>query len=279
MSKLNLQSLKKNFKYEVDYLLSKFKLSQAVVFIITLLCLVVTGLGDTTSFFNSNNSFIPKDWTWFNSKKFVNLLAACIILIPSILTWLNEFKRQSQEYSEISELVVENVIPRIQNELIIFKENLKTKFNISDNIRLSVFVPIRYSLCNWKLQMVCKTSNIPDKELIAAFALNEGVLGYTFFKTRKQHIEFIDVSNNNNLPSKYVPLNQDNFNLINRDIKAVLVVSAFQNGSVAGLLAIDTENLLDLSKMEDYKLHSDALDWIIARSKAVKWIWRIKNNV
>ncbi|WP_373527911.1 hypothetical protein [Nostoc sp.] len=109
MSKLNLQYLKKNLKYEVDYLLSKFKLSQAAIFIITLFCLVVTGLGDTTSFFNSNSSFIPKDWTWLNSKNFVNLL--------------------------------------------------------------------------------------------------------------------------------------------------------------------------DLSKMEDYKLHSDALDWIIGRSKAVKWIWRIKNNV
>ncbi|MBC1240550.1 hypothetical protein GNE10_26020, partial [Nostoc sp. 2RC] len=148
-----------------------------------------------------------------------------------------------------------------------------------DNIRLSIFVPIRDGLCNWKLQMVCKTDNIPDKERTAVFELNEGVLGYTFLKTRKHQIEFIDVSNNNNLPSTYVSLNSDNSNLINRDIKGVLVVSAFQNGSVAGLLAIDTENVSDLSKMEDNKLHSDALDWIIARSKAVKWIWRIKNNV
>ncbi|MDZ8239238.1 MAG: hypothetical protein RMZ69_19160 [Nostoc sp. ChiQUE01a] len=279
MLTLNLVCLRKSFKYEADYLLRKFKLSQVAVFIITVLYLVITGFGDTTSFFISNNSLIPKNWTWLNNKNIIPLLAICVILSPSILVWFNDFKRQSQEYSEISELVTENVIPRIDDELNKFKKILKNKFKFSDNIRLSIFVPIRDGLCNWKLQMVCKTDNIPDKELTAVFELNEGVLGYTFLKTRKHQIEFIDVSNNNNLPSTYVSLNSDNFNLINRDIKGVLVVSAFQNGSVAGLLAIDTENVSDLSKMEDNKLHSDALDWIIARSKAVKWIWRIKNNV
>ncbi|MEH2296207.1 hypothetical protein [Nostoc sp.] len=279
MSKLNLRCLRKNFKYEVDYLLRKFKLFQSAVFIITLLSLVITRFVHTTSFFTRDNDLIPKDWEWLKNRNIIALVAICIIIFPSVLVWLKDLKRQSQEYSEISELVTENVIPRIQDELNKFKKNIRNKFKFSDDIRFSIFVPVRYGLSNWKLQMVSKTDNIPDKELTAAFGLNEGVLGYTFLKTRKHQIEFIDVSSKNNLPSTYVPLNNDNFNLINRDIKGVLVVSAFQNGSVAGLLAIDTENLSDLSKMEENKLHSDALDWIIARSKAVKWIWRIKNNV
>jgi hypothetical protein len=31
--------------------------------------------------------------------------------------------------------------------------------------------------------------------------------------------------------------------------------------------------------MEDKSLHDDALDWIIARSKAIRLLWRMKNNV
>lgn len=92
-------------------------------------------------------------------------------------------------------------------------------------------------------------------------------------------MEFIDFSNPVLLPSTYVPLNKDNENLINRNIKGVIVAAAFQEGSVAGLLAIDTDNPINIPKMADQSLHDDALDWIIARSKAVRLLWRMKNNV
>jgi hypothetical protein len=209
----------------------------------------------------------------------VFILAISIIAIPSILLWINDFKRQFKDNIELSEIVEEVVLPKIEAELNELKDTIENKFKIGNNVRLSIFVPVRIRFLKWRLQMVCKTTNVPDKELEALFDLNEGVLGYTFLKTKKRNTEFIDVSGNKITPSTYIPLCHENSILINRGIKAVVVVSAFQNNSVAGLLAIDTDNLSNLSVMEDYKLHDDALDWIIARKKAVKWIWRMKNNV
>ncbi|KAB8321210.1 hypothetical protein SD81_006985 [Tolypothrix campylonemoides VB511288] len=270
---------RKNLAYEADYLLRKFKIFQALIFLVSLIAIVITGFGDTTSFFIGETSPIPNEWTWLKNRKFTHIISVLIIAIPYFIVWINDLINQSKEYSDLSDLVQENVIPRIQDELKSLKKSIKCKFHISDNIRLSIFVPVRTGVFNWQLQMVCKTDNVPDKELMASFQLDEGVLGYTFLKTKKHHIEFIDVCDLNKLPSTYIPLKSDNYNLINREIKGVIVISAFQNGSIAGLLAIDTDNLSNLNVMEEYKLHSDALDWIIARSKAIKWIWRMKNNV
>jgi hypothetical protein len=74
-------------------------------------------------------------------------------------------------------------------------------------------------------------------------------------------------------------LSQENSILINRELKGVLVASTFQEGSIAGLLAIDTDEYSDLVKMQEYRLHSDVLDWIIAKSEVVRLLWRMKNNV
>ena len=127
--------------------------------------------------------------------------------------------------------------------------------------------------------MVCRTENILDRELKALFKLDEGVLGYSLLKSQKHCMEFIDVSNINNLPATYLSLSQENYILINRNLKGVLVAAAFQEGSIAGLLAIDTDNLADLGEMQQYELHSDALDWIIAKSDIIKLLWRMKNHV
>ena len=127
--------------------------------------------------------------------------------------------------------------------------------------------------------MVCRTENISERELQALFKLNEGVLGYTFLKSQKHCMEFIDISNQTRLPSTYTSLSQANFTLINQNLKGVLVAAAFQEGSIAGLLAIDTDNPVDFIEMQKYQLYSDALDWMIAKSDVVRLLWRMKNNV
>lgn len=269
----------KTIDYEFDYLRRKLPISQIYPLIITLACLVVTSFGDTISFFVGDSSPLPHNWYWLKNKTYVFIISIIIIIIPSIVLWISDFKSKSKENKELTEIVEEAVIPKVEEELNELESQIKNKFNTSDNIRLSVFVPVRESFLRWRIQMVCKTENIPAKELTALFKLDEGVLGYTFLKTRKLSTELINLSDTTKIPSTYVRLSPDNCSLINRKIKAVLVVSAFQNSSVAGLLAIDTDNLSNLNIMEGDELHSDALDWIIARKKAVKWIWRMKNNV
>jgi hypothetical protein len=128
--------------------------------------------------------------------------------------------------------------------------------------------------------MVCKTKNIPDKELEACFDLQEGVIGYTYLKNRRKYaLEFIDVSDLDNLPKGYIPLQNDNQILINSNIKSVLAIAAFQENSIFGLLAIDTDSIDDLSKMQEKELHSLIVDWIVQNSGVVSLLWRMKNNV
>ena len=130
--------------------------------------------------------------------------------------------------------------------------------------------------------MVCRTDNIPNCELEASLDFDEGVLGYAFLRTRKHCMEYVDVSASGlqTPPNGYQPLRSNNQILISSSIQGVLIAGVFQEGSIAGLLAIDTDDLTNLNKMDtEYGLHSDALDWILAKSEVVKLFWRMKNNV
>lgn len=269
----------KTISYELDYLLRKFKPFQFLFFVILLLGAVITSLSDTSSFFVETTDFIPKEWNFFEDKRIVLILSTTIIVALYIVAWINDLSQASKQANELSSITRDYLIPLQKTELKKFKTALKKNFNLSDGVSLSIFIPVRVSCLQWRLQMVCGTENILVRELEALFKLNEGVLGYALLKSQKHCMEFIDISNLNNLPITYVPLSQENFILINRNLKGILIAAAFQEGSIAGLLAIDTDNIADLGEMQQYKLHSDALDWIIAKSDVIRLLWRMKNNV
>lgn len=269
----------KALNYERDYLLRKFKPFQFLLFVILLFGAVITGLSDTSSFFLDITDFIPQKWDFLKDKRIVLILSAIIIITLYILAWINDLSQASKQANELSSITRDYLIPLQQTELKRFKTAIRKNFNLSDSVRLSIFVPVRIGCLQWRLQMVCRTENILDRELKALFKLNEGVLGYSLLKSQKHCMEFIDVSNINNLPATYLPLSQENSILINRNLKGVLVAAAFQEGSIAGLLAIDTDKLADLGEMQQYELHSAALDWIIAKSDVIRLLWRMKNNV
>lgn len=279
MVRVNWLGIRKIFVYEIDYLRRKFRLLQALIFILFVFILTVLSLGDAQSFFIGENSPIPNSWQFLKDKTVASVISVFVIIASYFLPWLSDFLTNRKESKELSSAVEENLIPAIEIELRKLKGRIRRRFHLSESVRVSIFIPVRQGFFRWSLQMVCRTDNIPDRELLAKFQLDEGVLGYTFLKNRKHCLEFINVSNFNSLPLSYKPLINENETLINRSIRAVLVAAAFQEGSVAGLLALDTANDQDTLKMEDKLLHDDALDWIIARSKAIRLLWRTKNNV
>jgi hypothetical protein len=279
MDKSNYLCIQKTIYYEWDYLRRKFRLTQAFISILFLVILIIISLGDTQSFFIGENSPIPNNWQILKDKKIVNIASILIISMSYFLPWLSNFLTSKKEASELAFAIGESLIPAIEIELKALRTKIKKKFRLSEEIRISVFIPVRKGFCRWSFQMVCREGNIPDRELMAQFKLNEGVIGYTFIKNEKHCMEYINVSDPNNLPISYKKLTAQNKPLIRRDIKAVLIAAAFQEGSIAGLLAIDTPNSQDTQKMEDKSLHDEALNWIIARSKAIRLLWRMKNSV
>jgi len=279
MIRVNWLCIKKTLIYEIDYLLQKFRLLQALISILFISILTILSLGDAQSFFIGENSPIPNSWQFLKDKTVASVISVFVIIASYFLPWLSALLTNQKESKELSSAVEENLIPAIESELSKLKARIRRKFHLSESVRVSIFIPVRQGFFRWSLQMVCRTGNIPERELLAKLQLDEGVLGYTFLKNQKHCLEFVNVSNSNFLPASYKPLINDNETLISRSIQAVLVAAAFQEGSVAGLLALDTENGQDILKMEDQSLHDDALDWIIARSKAIRLLWRTKNNV
>jgi hypothetical protein len=210
----------------------------------------------------------------------VLVISIFILIILPVLPWLFEKKNKLKDKDELLEIIRNNVVPRINLALEVLQNEIEKKFSLKGKVRISLWIPVKKKFFTWNLQMVCKTENIPDKELRASFELDEGVIGYTYLKNkRKYSLEFIDVSNLNDLPQSYVDLKSDNGLLINHDFKIVLAIAAFQESSIIGLLAIDTDNTMDSSQMNDADLHSMALDWIVEFSGVVKLLWRMKNNV
>jgi hypothetical protein len=202
------------------------------------------------------------------------------VILVYLLIWIADTMQKSKEISELTLAIKTYTVPWMEKELRnLMNRKCRQKYNFSEDVRASIFLPVRVGFLQWRLQMVCRTENIMEKELDASFAFNEGVLGYTFLRAKKYHVEVLDVSNQQNLPSTYVPLSQDNKSLIESNIKVVTVFAISQGNSITGLLALDTTNSLDLQVLRKADLHSDVIDWIRARKQDLQMLWRMKNNV
>ncbi|MGQ4648133.1 hypothetical protein [Lyngbya aestuarii] len=278
---MTLQSrLARGLQLEIKYFQRKFRIFKLSLLIISFMQFVVISFGDVQSFFLSKNSLIPNDWHFFKNPTTVKLISIIFVVAVYLFTWLLDSIEQSQEIGELESAVKTYVLPWTENKLkSLINRNLRQKYSLSDNIRASIFLPVRIGFFQWRLQMVCRTENIKEKELDALFAFNEGVLGYTFARVKKYHVEFVDVSTPQNIPSTYVPLSQDNRNLIEQEIKAVTVLAFSQGNSIIGLLAIDTTDDLDFQALQNRGLHSEALNWMRYRKQEIELLWRMMNNV
>lgn len=273
---------KRIIRYEWAYYLRKLQVFEGLVFLASVMGITIAGLNDTQSFFLGDNSPIPHTLEFLKNSQTVLIISVIILAIPSILFWILEQKAKAKDKKELLNTIHDNIIPCINLALESLLTNLKSqrRLRFKGNLRISLWIPVRKTPFNWNLQMVCKTNNIPDKELDASFKLDEGVIGYTYLKNvRKYSLEFVDLSNPDNLPQTYVALQPDNQLLINSNIKGILAIATLQDNSTTGLLTIDTDHMADFAKIQDNRLHDIAVDWIREYSGVVKLLWRMKNNL
>lgn len=272
--------LVRGLQLELKYFEIKFSVLNFFIVIISIIEYFVISIGDVQGFLLGDNSLIPKDWIFFKNQTNVKAISVIFVITIYLCIRLINGVQRAKEISESASVVKDYTIPWTENKLnnLVYR-SLKQKYGLSDDIRASIFLPIRVGFFQWRLQMICRTKNIQDKELDTSFRFNEGVLGYTFMRVRKCHVEFVDVSERDNFPSTYVHLSQDNRNLIEPDIKAVTVLAFSQGNSIIGLLAIDTTNTLDSQILQNPELHSEALNWMHLRKKEIELLWRMMNNV
>ncbi|PZV26121.1 MAG: hypothetical protein DCF12_11505 [Snowella sp.] len=265
-------------KYEWDYFLRKFRLTQSMSFFISIIVIVITGLGDTQSFFIGDNSLIPETWKILKDPIIVRVVSILVLVLSYLWAWLIEGQQKNKENDETIEIIGKYVVSNTNRYLCDFQDEIKNSLQIET--RISLWIPVRLSLFNWNLQMICKTNDVPDQELEASFNLDEGVIGYTYLRNRRRYnLEVVNVSDETQLPLSYIPLRQDNQLLIKSDIKGILALSSFQRGSIVGLLAIDVNNINDLPTIEKVELHDLAVKRITAHKGDIQLLWRMKNRL
>jgi hypothetical protein len=149
---------------------------------------------------------------------------------------------------------------------------------LSRGARATIFVPGRFGLFQWRLQMACRSSVVSPAEQLALFQLDEGAIGYTFLKTKRRRVEVVPITNIE-ADKKYNDLSYENKAVIKKNITCILVVSVFHDGQIAGLVAIDSNNINDNIKMEEQDVHNVLFDWLTKRERDIRLLWRLKNNV
>jgi hypothetical protein len=117
MSSRDWLCLQKTLGYELDYLLRKFRLIKALMFLLLLLFLVIISLGDAQSFFMGENSPIPDSWTALKDKNITSALSVVIIVVSYFLPWLSDFLINRKESGELASAVEESLIFAIETEL------------------------------------------------------------------------------------------------------------------------------------------------------------------
>jgi hypothetical protein len=95
----------------------RFRLIQAIIFVLFLVVLIIISLGDAQSFFIGENSPIPDSWRVLKDKGFVKILSAAIIGISYFLPWFSDFLISRKETKELSAAVEKNIVPAIEIEL------------------------------------------------------------------------------------------------------------------------------------------------------------------
>jgi hypothetical protein len=249
-----------------------FRLTEILLFLISITSLVVVNLSGAESLLTGLK------WSILNN---INIRIASIILIvlPLLITiWKDRIFRKA-DASSLVQVVEDLVLPNLTREINTFCAELKQEFSLEDDLRITLFVPCREGIFKWRLKMACQTDNVKDREKKLAFKLNEGAIGSTLAAAKAHVIKFFPVSKRDELPSTYVHLNENNKQLVARNIKGILVLGSFQDGFICGLLAVDTTSSRNLLSLEDEDLHDSALDWVTSKSAAFKFLWRAKNNV
>jgi hypothetical protein len=280
-----LNVISKILFYEVHYWQKKFRPYGFILLVISLIQSIILSLGDAQDFLSAQ---VPHDWKFISNldKNFIKLTSVLIIVIPSLLFWLRDVSEGSKAKSELAQVVNEEYASYIGSKLRnLISRYVNKKLNCKGNIRVSLFIPVRIRTFYWQLKMICGTANIHDQEVSKlSFNLGEGALGYTLLQVNPEYawkVQAVNILDHRNSHKGYTDLRHSNAVFLG-EIKVVLVVAALQEGSIIGLIAIDSDDVLDYNELfngKDGKVHSYILDWLDKNKRSIELLWSVKNRV
>lgn len=273
--------ISKTLYYELRYLAHRFPFHRLLLLFFTVIGATVVSLSDAQSFFTSENSPIPKEWTILKNPNNARIIAIIIIVFPSFFIWISQGYENSKEVEELLKITQDFTLPFLQEDLNNFYNSTCHRFNLSSDCRIYILQPFRKRFLKWHLQIVCHTKNVGQRELEMKLDLDEGAIGYAFQLIKedsKYKAYYISLANSDDIPAGYRHLSQNNKDRIQPNIKAYLAVPSFQGKFLNALVIINTTNSNDLSHLQNPDLHKCIFDWIGDDPRFLSLLWRLKVN-
>jgi hypothetical protein len=157
--------IKRVVRYESDYFFRKFQFLESLVFLVSIISIVITGLGDTQSFFISENSPIPTTWSFLKNPKTVLFVSICVLVLPVVCVWYLDQKQKRKDNIELLKTIKENVVPGINLALNELRTTIKKRFHLKGNIRISLWIPVKKAVLNGKFKWYVKRRIFQIKNL------------------------------------------------------------------------------------------------------------------
>jgi hypothetical protein len=264
--------------YEIKFWLSNITPRSIFFSCFIIFSSVVVGLGDAQSFFTGDSSPVPESWTFLKNKRNARIIATCFIVLPGIAVLISDGLEKKKQVEELSRITKDFTFPYLETKLNEFCEDLKKTFGLSDEVRLYIAIPVRKGFINWKIQIVCRSKNVIDRELYASFEFGEGAYGYAFntIDKNKQHRTLpIRLMPPSEIPSSYKHLSDNNKSFVKSDLIGFLITPSFEKDFLNGVLIIDTSDSSDMSKLIQPRLQSHVLDWLGVDIQVITLLWRM----
>lgn len=264
--------------YETKFWFSSITLRSILLSCFIVFSSVVVGLGDAQSFFTGDDSPVPESWTLLKNKRNARIIAACFIVVPGVAILISDGLEKKKQTDELSRITKDFTFPYLETKLDEFCEELQEAFNLSDKIRLYIAIPVRQGFVDWKIQIVCRSRNVSDRELYASFDFGEGAYGYAFNvidKNSRYRTLPIQLMPPSEIPSNYRHLSDNNKQVVKSDLVGFLITPSFENDFLNGVLIIDTSVPADVAKLLQPRLQSHVLDWLGIDTQVITLLWRM----
>lgn len=264
--------------FEVMYFIRKNRISQVVFAIFATIISAVSQFSGAFAFFKENENPLIVNFPIYGNIFNIAVAVFSILSLFTFLSMLYNILNENKTNDIIKEVADRYIMKKMEDDVQSICNTVEKTFGLGKKTRASVFILVRKKAFFWKIKMICGT-RIARSEKEAELKINEGVLGHVLLRNNKYGCVHVDVSDKDKLPEGYIPIEGDNKVLISKSIKGVNAAFSRKDIFIAGFLAIDTEDVVDVEKLKNDDLDKEMTNWIIEHEKDIRLIWKVKNGL
>ena len=274
----------KSFHYELTHHKTKLSLDKLVTISVTSILSILLNSTTLVSFFTDKcKSPIPEQVQFLKKQPFAQFFSTFILLIPASLS-ANEVRKayKSKENKSVKriknldniiKLQLNNNVQSLKNEILDLRTTYSEFTNLSNNINIALFVPIRMGFNQWEFRPVSYTDNYIQN---ARLDFHESFVGYSLSnlskRTIKLHYSTIEIISFAQLPSNYIQLDSHNWHCFGGQSKlkghVCMCLCDMYHKIVNGIIVVNINEMTDLElfKNQETIIVNTLANWLNQRN-------------